>query len=89
MNVSLDKAIIFFISVSHLVSGIIVMPKSLNVLTCFILPPFAMNVSYCNVWLFCYDHALSLLCIRLKFFVFTLGCDCCKYVLQLFFRVNG
>ena len=39
MNVSLDKAIIFFISVSHLASGVIVKPKYLKVPICFILFP--------------------------------------------------
>ena len=37
VNVSLDKAILFFIPMSHLVSGVIVKPKYLKVLTCFIL----------------------------------------------------
>ena len=40
MNVSLDKTILFFISVSHLVSGIIAKPKYLKVPTCFILSPW-------------------------------------------------
>ena len=35
MNVSLDKAILIFISVSHLASGVIVKPKYLKVPTCF------------------------------------------------------
>ena len=39
MVVSLDKAILFFISVSHLASGVIVKPKYLKVSTCFILSP--------------------------------------------------
>ena len=49
VNESLDKAVIFFISVSHIMSRVIVKPKSLNVLSCFILPSFGMNVSYSNV----------------------------------------
>ena len=36
---SLDKDFPFFISVSHLASGIIVKPKYLKVPTCFILSP--------------------------------------------------
>ena len=39
VNVSLDKTIIFFISVSHLASGVIVKPKHLKAPTCFILSP--------------------------------------------------
>ena len=39
VNVSLDKPILFFISVSHLASGVILKPKYLNVSTCFILSP--------------------------------------------------
>ena len=38
-NVSLDKAILFFISVSHLASGVMIKPKYLQVSTCFILSP--------------------------------------------------
>ena len=40
VNVSLEKDILFFISVSHLASGVIVKPKYLKVPTCFILSPF-------------------------------------------------
>ena len=43
--------------------------------------PFAMNVTYRDAWLFWDDHALSLLCIQLKSFVFTFDSDCCKDVL--------
>ena len=39
MNGSLDKAILFFISVSHLVSGVIVESKYLKILTCFLRSP--------------------------------------------------
>ena len=39
VNVSLDKAILLFISVPHLASGVIVKPKYLKVFTCFILSP--------------------------------------------------
>ena len=39
VKVSLDKAILSFISVSHLASGVIVKPKYLNVPICFILSP--------------------------------------------------
>ena len=38
VNVSLDKAFLCFISVSHLASGIIVKPKFLKVSICFIRP---------------------------------------------------
>ena len=38
---------------------------------------FAKNVTSRNVWLFWDNHALSLFCIQLKSFVFTLDCDCC------------
>ena len=37
MNVSLDKAILFFIYVSRLASGVIVKPKNLKVPPCFLL----------------------------------------------------
>ena len=37
--VSVDKAIFFCISLSHLTSGVIVKPNYLNMLTCFILSP--------------------------------------------------
>ena len=39
VNVSLDKAILFFISVSYLAYGVIVKFKNLKVSTCFILSP--------------------------------------------------
>ena len=39
VNVSIEKTILFFISVSHLASGVIVKPKYLKVCTCFILSP--------------------------------------------------
>ena len=39
MNVSLDKGILFFISVLHLASGVIVKPRYLKAPTCFILSP--------------------------------------------------
>ena len=39
MNVSLDKAFLFFISVLGLASAVIVKPKYLMVLNCFILSP--------------------------------------------------
>ena len=39
MNASIDKAILFFISVSHLASGVIVKPLYLKVSTRFILSP--------------------------------------------------
>ena len=39
VNVSLEKAILFFIPVSHLASGVIVKPKYLKMTTCFILTP--------------------------------------------------
>ena len=39
VNVPLDKAIPFFISLSHLASGVILKPKYLKVSTCFILSP--------------------------------------------------
>ena len=38
-NVSKDKAILFFTSMSHLASGVIVKSKCLKVPTCFILSP--------------------------------------------------
>ena len=39
VNVSVDKAILFLISVWHLASGVIVKPKYLKMPTCFILSP--------------------------------------------------
>ena len=42
VNVSLDKAIIFYISVSHLASVVIVKPKYLKARTCFIVSPLQM-----------------------------------------------
>ena len=39
MKLFLDKAIVFFISGSHLASGVIGMPKNLKVPICFILSP--------------------------------------------------
>ena len=49
---------------------------------------FAKNITHRNVWLFWDDHALSLLCIQLKIFVFTFDCDWYKDVLQFFLRVG-
>ena len=40
VNVSLDKAILFFYSVSHLTSAVIVKLMYLKVPTCFILFPY-------------------------------------------------
>ena len=42
MNVSLDKAILFFICVP---SGVIVKPKYLKMSTCFYSFPFAENIT--------------------------------------------
>ena len=83
----LDKAILFFVSVSHLASGVIVKPKYLKVPTCFILSP--LQIMLHTGMSDCFKMIMHcLLSIQLKSFVFTFDCDCCKDALQFFFRVS-
>ena len=66
VNVSWNNAILFFICVSHLASGVIVKPKYLILPTCFILSPLQRML---HVGLFgCFEMAMHSF-----FFVFSLS----------------
>ena len=80
---SLDKAILFINSVSHLASGFIVKLKYLKVPTCFILSPLHRML-----------HTRMSDCFEMTmhsvFFVFTFyTSDCYKDILQFFFQVGN
>ena len=81
VNVSLEKAILLFISVLHLTSGVIVKPTYLKVPTCFILSPLQRIL-----------HTGMSDCFEMTrpsvFFACPFDCVCCKDVLKFFFRVS-
>ena len=83
---SLDKAILFFISVLHLASGVMRSPnKYVKVPTCFILSHLQrmLHTGISD----CFEMTMhsSLFCIQLKSFVFTFDCDCYKDISKCFF----
>ena len=87
VNVSLDKAILFYFCVA---SGIwsYCEAQIFQGVYLFYSVPFAKNdIQKCLM--FWDDHALSLLCNQLKSFVFTFDSDCCQDVLEFLFRVRG
>ena len=56
VNVSLDKAILFFIFVSHLASGVIVKHNYLKVPNCFIISP--LQIMLHTVMSDCFDMTM-------------------------------